>query len=305
MGRGGHDSFSVALENSVKQFQRRHGLEADGVVGSVTLAALNVPVEIRIQQLEWNLERWRWLPADLGERYLLVNVAGFYMQAVEGDHVVLEMDVIVGRPYRRTPVFSDRMTYLVLSPYWHVPHSLAVQDKLPAIKKDANYLSRGGYTVLQGWGSDERVIDPQTIDWSALSRQNFPYRLRQDPGPNHALGMVKFMFPNRFNVYLHDSPQRELFSRAERSYSSGCIRLSRPLDLVSYLLRDQPAWTPATIERAARQKNEQTVQLRQAIPIHLQYWTAWSVGEEIHFRRDIYERDQRLAVALAPFLESN
>lgn len=300
------DSFTVALEQGIKRFQTRHGLQSDGAVGPATLAALNMPVEQRINQIIWNLERWRWSPADFGERYLLVNVAGFYLEVVERGETTLAMDVIVGQPYRRTPVFSDRMTYLVLSPYWHVPHSIASKDKLPLIKKDVGYLAKMGYSVFQGWGPNAQIADPTALDWASLSASNFPYRLRQDPGPQNALGKVKFMFPNKFNVYLHDTPQRELFSRAERSFSSGCIRLSQPLELAAHLLRDQPRWTPERIAQAASQKQETVVQFTQPMPVHLQYWTAWSTPSgEIHFRRDIYERDVRLAKALAPFQQAN
>ena len=205
------DLFDGALDQAVRQFQELQGLDVDGVIGPATLTALNVPLEDRIRQIELNLERWRWLPQDLGTRYLLVNIPQFTLTVMEKSRPVMSMKVIVGKKYRRTPVFSDRMTYLVLSPFWHVPPKIAVKDKLPIIRKDPEYLTREHFKVFQGWGSDAREIDPVTIDWSRLTPDNFPYRLRQDPGTGNALGPAKFMFPNKFNVYLHGTSSPEFF----------------------------------------------------------------------------------------------
>ncbi|GIX48544.1 MAG: murein L,D-transpeptidase [Candidatus Tectimicrobiota bacterium] len=298
-GAGG--DFDAALEEAVRRFQRRHGLEADGIVGAATLAALNVPAPQRVRQIALNLERWRWLPAHLGRRYVLVNIASFELEVVEEGRRVLHMRVVVGRDYRRTPVFSSTMTYLVLNPSWHVPPRIAVQDLLPLIQKDPTYLTRQGIRVLQGWGAETRELDPQRIDWSRVTAQRFPYRLRQDPGPQNALGRVKFMFPNPFNVYLHDTPARELFAKSERTFSSGCIRLEKALELAFYLLKDHPKWNRDTILEALARGKEQTVVLPQPIPVHLLYWTAWAEADgTVHFRRDIYGRDARLARALWP-----
>lgn len=295
----GIDIYDEALETAVRNFQRRHGLFPDGVAGAGTVTAMNVPVEERIKQLVINLERSRWLPQSLGNRYLLVNIADYELSVFEADTVVLRMRVIVGRNYRRTPVFSDRMTYLVLAPYWHVTPTMAVQDKLPQIKKDIGYLDKQKIRVFRGWGADAQEIDPSTIDWKSLSARNFPYRLRQDPGPVNALGKVKFMFPNRFNVYLHDTPSRELFTRTVRNFSSGCIRIEKPLELTEYLLRDNPGWTRQRIDETIKRNVEQTVTLRTPIPVHLQYWTAWAFEDGVvNFRSDIYSRDERVAVAL-------
>ncbi len=291
--------FDDEVDRAVRHFQRRHGLGEDGVVGEGTFAALNVSVDRRIHQIELNLERWRWLPEDLGARHIFVNIAAFALEVMERDSVALEMKVIVGRPYRRTPVFSDTMTYLVLSPYWHVPHNLAVQDKLPLVQRDPSYFTAQKIRVYDGWGTDAREIDPGTVDWSALSARNFPYRLRQDPGPLNALGSVKFMFPNQFNVYLHDTPARELFSRANRDFSSGCIRLENPLGLAQYLLANDRSWTPQTIRSVIDAGIERTVMLDRSIPVHLLHWTAWVDRNGIvHLRPDLYGRDSRLEAAL-------
>lgn len=293
------DLFDEIVEEALRKFQRRHGLDADGVVGATTFANLNVPVEERLRQVVLNMERWRWLPQDLGQRHILVNIANFELDVFESDQIVLVMRVMVGKDYRRTPVFSDRMNYLVLCPYWHVTPNIAVNDKLPLIRKDAGYLTKQNMKLFRGWGADTQEIDPTTIDWSQITARNFSYRLRQDPGPINALGRVKFMFPNSFNVYLHDTPSRELFAKTERAFSSGCIRVEKPVDLAEYVLRGDPKWTRASIETAIKKWEEQTVRLPAPIPVHLLYWTAWANEDgSINFRRDIYGRDKLLEEAL-------
>lgn len=301
-GEGGDPVYDEAMEAGVRRFQVRHGLEEDGVIGRDTLRELNTTPARRTEQIRANLERWRWLPRSLGDEYVLVNIAGFRMELVSDGKRVMEKRVIVGLPYRRTPVFSGRMTYLVLNPSWEVPHRLAVQDKLPEITSDPEYLARLGFTVLQGWGAEEKIIDPATVNWSELSRSRFPYRLRQAPGPANALGRVKFMFPNPHNVYLHDTPTRGLFSEAERAFSSGCIRLDEPLELARWLLsgpRRPAVMTPDEIQRILSGGRETTVPLERPIPVHLLYWTAW-VDEDgrVQYRRDLYGRDAPLIEAL-------
>jgi murein L,D-transpeptidase YcbB/YkuD len=291
--------FDTTLQRAVRRFQRRHGLDADGVVGPATLKALDVPVGARIEQIAANLERWRWLPQDLGKRYILVNIADFRLDVFEDGRSVLSSRVIVGRSYRRTPVFSAVVTYLVLSPAWEVTPDIAVLDKLPLLQKDPNALRKDGFRVLQGWGAEEKEIDPETVDWSRLSMTYFPYRLRQMPGPQNALGRVKFMFPNKFNVYLHDTPSRDLFSRTIRMFSSGCIRMQEAEAMANYLLHDDPHWTPENIRAAMDSGQELTVKLTRPMPLHLLYWTAWvDENGDLQFREDIYERDRRLIDSL-------
>lgn len=292
--------FDDSLDAAVRTFQSRHGLATDGRVGTATIAALNVPVEERIDQIVVNLERWRWLPDTLGRRYVLVNIASFTLQVVEDAEVVLDMPVVVGRSYRQTPVFSDEISYLVMRPYWHVPHSIATRDKLPEFKRDPSAVTRQGFQVFQGWKASASPIAPTSIDWEALSERNFPYRLRQNPGPTNALGLVKFMFPNPHSVYLHDTPTQHLFGQTERSFSSGCIRVARPIELATHLLRDQPGWNRDSIVRAMGEIGEQTVTLRERVPVHLLYWTAWATPEgTVHFRNDVYNRDAGVLEALA------
>ncbi|MCA9770794.1 MAG: L,D-transpeptidase family protein, partial [Myxococcales bacterium] len=274
-------------------------LEADGVAGRETLAALNVPAAERVRGLLVNLERWRWLPQELGERHVMVNIAGFHLDLVDGGRSVLDMKVIVGRSYRRTPVFSDRIRYLVFNPQWEVPRKLALQDVLPRVREDTAYLEHKGFRVLEGWGADERVVDPATVDWASLGPDHWPYRFRQKPGPTNSLGVVKFMFPNKFDVYLHDTPAKDLFASSKRSFSSGCIRVERALDLAEALLKDDPGWTRERIDATVGAERERTVALRAPVPVHLQYWTAWADEDgSIEFREDLYRRDARVAKAL-------
>ncbi len=293
------EQFDAPLKEAVGRFQKRHGLEPDGVVGGGTQTALNVPVERRIEQLEVNLERWRWLPADLSERYVLVNIAGFSLRVMEGQTEGLRMRVVTGKPYRQTPVFSDAISYLAFSPYWHVPPRLASRDKLPEFQRNPDLVSQQGFEVFRGWEADAQPIGPATIDWSSLSAANFPYRLRQKPGAQNALGQVKFMFPNRHNVYLHDTPSRVLFAQSERGFSSGCIRVEKPAELAEYLLRDNEGWTPQRIRGVMGQDREQTVVLRKKVPVHLLYWTSWMEDDAVQFRSDIYKRDAGVASALS------
>ncbi|MFH1375014.1 MAG: L,D-transpeptidase family protein [bacterium] len=292
--------FDEELQTAVVRYQSRNGLESDGVVGSATLAALNVTTQERVQQLVTNLERWRWLPQELEDKYVLVNIANFELVVMEYDSPLLSMRIVVGRSYRRTPVFSDRITYLVLNPYWHVPQSLAAADILPAIKKDSTYLVDNDFEVFLGWGADALSIDPRDVDWSEISGRNLQYRFRQRPGSKNALGRVKIMFPNQFNVYLHDTPAKGLFAKAKRDFSSGCIRIAKPLELTDYLLGHDSRWNRSRIETTLQQSAEETVRIPASIPIHILYWTAW-VDEDgtVHFRQDIYDRDRPLWEALS------
>jgi len=298
-GDGPVDEFGENVERAVKNFQARHGLEVDGIAGRETLTAMNVPAHSRVDQIRLNLERWRWLPREFENPHIRVNIADYSLAVVEDDYPVISMKVVVGRDYRRTPVFSDRIRYLVLNPYWTVPHSIAVKDILPKAKKDPGYLEKEHIRVFSGWDEDSPELDPNTVDWSALTRNNFRYRLRQDPGPHNALGRIKFMFPNKFNVYLHDTNNIALFKKTDRSLSSGCIRVEKPFDLAVYLLKNQPGWTPGLIDEIIAAGKTKTVVLSTPVAVHIKYWTAW-VDETmtVHFRKDVYDRDVTLRKAL-------
>ncbi|MFP4199536.1 MAG: murein L,D-transpeptidase [Halanaerobium sp.] len=290
------DYFNDTVKQAVVRFQLDHGLNADGVVGDKTLAALNISRDQRIKQLIINMERWRWLPEDLGSRYIYVNIADYNLKLFEDNQLKMEMKTIVGQEQRSTPVFSDSIKYLVLNPYWYVPESIAVKDKLPEIKEDVDYLSENDYTLFKYNGDNKlEKIDPEDVDWDEVDEDNFNYLLRQNPGDNNALGRVKFMFPNKFSIYLHDTPGRNLFSETARSFSSGCIRIEKPVDLAEYLLSDQEKWDRESIEEEMKKDKEKTVYLKNPIKIYLQYNTAWvdSIGN-LNFREDIYDRDQKL-----------
>ncbi|MDH3377213.1 MAG: L,D-transpeptidase family protein [Gammaproteobacteria bacterium] len=291
--------FDDGLQQAVMRFQARHGLDADGIVGPATFTALNTSIDDRIRQIVVNLERWRWLPQELGSRYLVVNIAGFYLDVIENEASVLNMRVIVGKRYTKTPIFSETMTYLVVNPYWNVPASIAVKEILPKQRADPKYLESQNMRVFSGWGDTSSAVDPSTVNWAEVSPSRFPYRFRQEPGSGNALGRVKFMFPNRYNVYLHDTPTHSLFARSVRDFSHGCIRLERPLDLAAYLLRDNLEWTPSRVQTATQDRTESTIILKQAIPVHILYWTTWVDPDgTINFRDDIYNRDLRLSEAL-------
>lgn len=290
--------FDKILQKGLMRFQERHGLEPDGVVGPGTLKALNVSVDERIQQIILNMERCRWILDDLGERYILVNVANFGLEVIEKNDVTMDMKVIIGRPYRHTPIFSSTMSHIVVNPPWSVPKKIASTDILEHIHEEPDYLAKHHFTVYDGYGENSKVVDPATIDWVNISTSNNPYRFRQAPGVTNALGRIKFLFPNRFDVYLHDTPSRELFKKTIRNFSSGCIRIEKPIELARYLLRGDEK-TLERFEMALNKKDEQALPLPEPMPIHIMYWTAWvNEGGDIQFREDIYDRDFPLAQEL-------
>lgn len=287
--------FDYQLADAVHRFQSRHDLEPDGVAGPATLRALNRPMSARIQQVIINMERLRWLPDEAAHRAIIVNLAGFQLAVLEGGWPVLTMPVIIGKRYRRSPMFSGTMTYLELNPTWTVPESIAAGDYLPKLRRDPGFLAEESFRVITGG----REVDPLFIDWSRVPAKPFPYILRQDPGPGNALGRVKFMFPNRFHVYLHDTPAGELFSRRVRTFSSGCIRVADPLALAGYLLKDDPKWTPWRVDEVLDSGETTEVPLRAPMPIYLTYATIW-IGDDgaAQYRGDIYGRDAGLGQAL-------
>lgn len=281
----------------LRMFQRRHGLVPDGVLGPRTLAELNVPVAERIQQIELNLERWRWLPKNQAKRYIQVNIADFSLQVIENKQVVMRMPVIVGTEYRKTPVFSGEMTYLEFSPYWYVPPTILRKDKLPLIRRNPQWLSKNHFEIVS-WSEPQKSIDPETINWKKVTARNFPGALRQKPGPWNALGQVKFMFPNRLSIYLHDTSDRHLFQRRVRLISSGCIRIERPLDLAQYLLEPQGVGCDELLAAVDR-NSPLRISLAKPVPVQILYWTAWvDTHGQLQFRNDFYLRDLDMVVAL-------
>jgi murein L,D-transpeptidase YcbB/YkuD len=296
--RGG-PQMDPALAAAVARFQERHGLVVDSAVGPETRAAMNVPAEERLAQLRVNLERRRWRSAVAERRSIRINVPAFVVELVEDGMVTLRRRAVVGTCVRQTPTFSAVLTHLVLAPFWHVPPRIAALDKLPVLRRDPDHLARQKMVLLDRVTG--RAVDPATVDFASLTGTDFNrrYRLRQDPGPLNALGQVKFIFPNPHAVYLHDTPERHLFRRAERTFSSGCVRVERPLDFATVLLQGDPAWPAERIREVAAGGEETTVVLADPVPVHLVYWTAFVDGDRrVHFRPDVYRRDTGILAAL-------
>jgi len=288
--------YDAALVAAVEAFQRRHGLDADGAVGRATLAELNVPVSARIDQLRVNLERIRWVFRDLNGEFVVVNIAGYGAAYFVDGEIRWRSRAIVGRPYRQTPVFKDALSYIELNPTWTVPPTILRNDILPKLRQNPAYLREKKLRVVDPNGGP---VSAAGIDWRKVSASNFRYYLRQDPGPDNALGRIKFMFPNAHAVYLHDTPARELFRQSERTFSSGCIRIENPLALAELLLRDPARWNQASLQAAIDTGETRRVNLPRKVPIMLLYLTAFpDQAGHVQFRRDVYKRDARTLQAL-------
>lgn len=291
------DRFDDALVEALKRFQKRHGLTPDGTVGPATLRAINVSLDVRIRQMELNLERWRWLWRHLGRRYIMVNVPDFSLTAVEQWRPVITMRAVVGKHSWDTPVFSAKATYLVLNPSWHVPRAILAEEILPALREDPGYLERHQMVVLSGRGNQARQIDPAGINWQEVDHETFSYRIVQKPGPENPLGRIKFMLPNKYEVYLHDTSSRDLFEREMLAFSHGCIRIEKPFELAQLLLGE--SWNKEMLRGKTSKGTDVVVPLPKVIDVHIVYLTSW-VDEEgvLQFRDDIYGRDTILDTIL-------
>jgi murein L,D-transpeptidase YcbB/YkuD len=297
----GEPVYDRAIAIAVGRFQERHGIPSDGIVGPATLAALNVPVEVRIRQIQLNLERYRWLPTEFGRRYIYVNIPDYELFAYDRGNPVLKMRVVVGDEYENaTPVFADSMTSVVFRPYWYVPTRIMVQELVPRFRKSRSYLHRHDFEVLDA-KRESSVLSPRAtrrINWSRVDPAKI--RLRQKPGsPTNPLGLVKFIFPNQFAVYLHDTPARQVFDRPERVLSHGCVWVEKPVELADYVLAGQDGWDEtkirAAMETASSPGDEegvdgQKVTLERPVPVYLVYLTAFVRDGALHFRRDPYAK---------------
>lgn len=295
---GVNDHFDGRLQEALQRFQERHGLNTTGVMGEETRKALNFSVEKRIRQIEWNMERWRWLPDELGPRYVMVNIPDYRLFVVENQTTVMSMKTVVGKSAQPTPVFMDNMSYLELNPTWNLPNSIVAEEMIPKVKKDPDFLTKKRIRIYKDWSPTAKEIDPKTIDWDKMNPKKFPYRMIQDIGVN-PLGRIKFMFPNQFDVYLHDTTQKSLFQRSKRMYSHGCIRVEKPYELGEWVLKDDPAWSKERLLKEIKKGKRQVVNLPKHIPVYVIYLTAWfDTRGHIHFRDDIYDYDKNLEKVL-------
>lgn len=285
--------YDEQLAIAVRRFQQRHGLEAKGLIGKQSIIAMGMKPEERISQIMLNMERWRWMPDNLGQDHFLVNLAAFELQRVQSSVIVERMDVVVGAVATQTPEFSDEMEYVELNPTWTVPYSIATQEMLPKLRsnrfayaEDFDVFVNG---ALSSWDS---------INWEAYGPGKFPFTFRQRPGPKNALGKVKFMLPNKHNIYLHDTPSKDKFASTSRAFSHGCIRLSRPLELAHTLIGGIPGWSRQLVDGVLASGKQTRVSLPAHIPVHLVYSTAFKGENGIEFRPDVYGRDRKLYNAL-------
>ncbi len=263
--------FDESLVEAVKQFQNRHNLNSDGVVGKQTLAVMNVSVAERIEQIIINMERYRWLKRFNDDRLVAVNIAGFKAVAGKPGKFDLSMPVIVGKTYHATPVFSETIKYVEFNPFWNLPASIARTETLPKLKKDPLYLQKHNMRIFQGWDEDAPELDSTTMDWSNISAKDMNrYRVRQDPGPNNALGTLKIMFPNKYSVYLHDTPAHGLFKQERRAFSHGCIRMSRPAEMAAWVLGgEEKGWRLERVNEIVKNRERKVVVLDEPIPVYI------------------------------------
>ena len=301
----GNDSenamFNDELEVAVKRFQMRHGIEVDGVVGRYTRDALNTPLSKRIDQIIVNIERLRWLPKTRGKQHIIVNIPAFRLHAVNGGDQALSMRVIVGRPSRETPLFSREVSHVVFSPPWGVPPRIAGQDLLPKIQNQPQFLDFAGFQLYNYQKGKAVRVNPNTIDWSAMNPERFKhYSLRQKPGSRNPLGQVKFLIPDSSFVYIHDTPDKHLFGRSERAFSSGCIRVESPKALANFVLGTQKEWNTARVYKAFdTQEKTKYVKVSEPPKVHVVYWTVWvDENGDTHFANDIYRKDASLITAM-------
>ncbi len=287
--------YDDELVKAVQKFQTLHGIDPDGAVGRKTVSELNVTAQQRVDQVRLNLERARWVLNQLGDEFVIVNISGFHMYVVKDGVPVWNARVVVGRTYRQTPMFKSNMRTVVLNPTWTVPPTILKQDLLPKIARDPSYLASHNMVVVDGSGAR---VDPGTIDWSQ-ARRRFPYNLVQQPGPDNSLGQVKFLFPNEHAIYLHDTPNRSIFNRADRAASSGCIRVEHPMELAAYLLTGDTDWPKERVDQVLASGKLQNITLKRSMPVVIMYWTAQLDRDgTMHFFPDLYDRDPPVLRAL-------
>ena len=282
------DTTTIA---GVKRFQLRHGMKPDGVAGPAFFRALNVSVEDRIEEILVNMERCRWMPSAYPDRYLIVNIPDFSLYAYDEGKQIWTMNVVVGKLLNETATFSGNLKYIVFNPYWVVPSSIIYKEVVPAMIANPNYLRKHNMELVDRAG---KVASGANLDWKKYTEKGFPYTIRQKPGNDNSLGKVKFLFPNSFSIYLHDTPSRGLFKEEKRAYSHGCVRVGDPEKLANYLLSAE-GWTPEQVKKALKPGTENWVTLEHSVPVYIVYFTAWVEEDgQLHFREDVYGRDKNL-----------
>ncbi|MBL7924283.1 MAG: L,D-transpeptidase family protein [Bacteroidia bacterium] len=281
---------SACLKGAMK-FQERHGLNPDGALGKEFFSALNVSVEERIEQILINMERSRWMPSGYPLRYLIVNIPDFSLYAYDEGKQIWTMRVVVGKEMHETTVFSGMMKYVVFNPYWVIPPGILYKEIIPGVMAKSSYLNKHNMEVVDAGGNK---VSTSGINWSKYSQGGFPYTIRQKPGTTNSLGKVKFLFPNNYSIYLHDTPSRSLFKEEKRAFSHGCIRLSDPEKLANFVLAPE-GHSPEKIEKWLKPGKETWVTMKKELPVYIVYFTAWVENDgQLHFRKDIYQRDQKL-----------
>ncbi|AFK03970.1 ErfK/YbiS/YcfS/YnhG family protein [Emticicia oligotrophica DSM 17448] len=284
--------FSDSLSVAIKRFQQRMGLKETGKINAATLSELNIPIEARIKQMMINMERLRWAPVELENNYLMVNIPEFKLHIFENKKLSWDMSVVVGKAATKTSIFRGDLSMVVLNPYWNVPTSIIQNEIMPKLQNGISYLSKNDMEVLSG----NKVIDPSTVDWTKYANSIPPYNFRQRPGNKNSLGKIKFLFPNSYSIYLHDTPSKGLFNESARAFSHGCIRLSEPRKLALYLLRNNPNWSSEKVDEILEKDEENFIKLKPALPVYIVYFTTWvSSNGQLNFRKDIYGLDKKLS----------
>ena len=280
--------FGAGTETALRRFQARHGLAADGVAGSDTLAALDTSLDEQIREVEVNLAARRAFEARAEPRFVLVNIPAYRLTLVENGVTTLSMKVAVGKEGWRTPPIDERIRKIVVNPVWKVPATIVAADLAPRVLADPNYLAEEGFVVLTP-GNGAKPVDPRRVDWASIDPETFPYLVQQRPGPQNGLGRLKFSLPNREDIYLHDTPHRGVFAQVERDVSHGCVRLEKAEELAVALLRETPGWSREQLERRIATGETEEVLLADPVPVHVVYWTAWVAPDgTLQQRADIY-----------------
>ncbi|MDA8562100.1 L,D-transpeptidase family protein [Gammaproteobacteria bacterium] len=291
----GSPLFDAKLVTAVKFFQSTHGLNPDGIIGSSTIYELNIPPEQRLMQIRVNMKRWYRLSEKFGARFILINIPAYRLDLIENGKKIMSMRAVVGKPERQTPEIISTITRLVLNPYWNVPKSIARRDIIPKIIANPDYLNMTNMKIIDRQESNPTEIYPDEINWDRVKNEGFPYSLRQDPGEQNALGLVKFEFQNSDNIYMHDTPSKNLFNRDKRAFSSGCIRLERPFDLADYLMEEDPKWNEDMVYETLNEGKTKYIKVSKPTKVVITYLTTWvDDNGNLQFRDDLYGLDENI-----------